>query len=155
METALCWLLCAKISIQQPKHEVKNDVPVHQVQEAKPTTSKPRANRTLVASKRTISTDGGSTVVDLINKYFPAEAEAATAIAKCESGLRSNALGTNTNGTQDHGVFQINSVHFGKIKADNKKEWLMNPENNIKLARQIYDRQGWSPWVCKKVLAMK
>lgn len=156
METAVCWLLCAKVTVTtvQTNYEpvearetiVKEDR-VHR-EDAKPSRRKPnnRGQNNLA---------DGWNVENSIRQHFGDEAEVAIQVAQCESGLRPDAVGYNTNGSYDTGVFQINSIHAKKIPSPNKKEWLMNPENNIKLAKQIYDRQSWSPWVCAKKLGIK
>ena len=64
----------------------------------------------------------------------------AIAIAKAESGLRCEAVNVNRGGSVDKGVFQLNSVHTAKGNLDDCLE-------GIKIAKVIYDRQGWSPWV--------
>lgn len=65
----------------------------------------------------------------------------AVAIALAESGGRTDATHTNTNGTVDRGVWQINSVH--NIAGD-----LFDPTVNAKAAFSIWKAAGnsWSPW---------
>ena len=46
---------------------------------------------------------------------------------------------------------QINSVHNARMAKLGLNP--MEPEDNIKFAKILYDEQGWSPWTCKKVLA--
>ena len=83
----------------------------------------------------------------MIYQYFPEDYEKALAIAKCESSLNPKAYNDkNSNGSWDAGLFQINSVHGYTVNH------LMDLENNVKIARKIYDRQGWKPWVCSRKL---
>jgi hypothetical protein len=77
----------------------------------------------------------------------------ARAVAKAESGLREDAFHANTNGTIDVGIFQINSIHFGREGCSFKE--LVNMESNIKCAKKIYDEQGWGPWVVFNTGAFK
>lgn len=85
------------------------------------------------------------TIEDKIRAMFPEDPDMAVKIAKCESGMRANAFnGKNRNGSWDAGVMQINSVH------KYSKEYLFDVDNNLKVARKLYDRQGWSPWVCSR-----
>ena len=85
----------------------------------------------------------------LTYQYFGKDAPTAIRIFKCESGLRPDAVSH----TNDYGVAQINlPSHSKKIPAGDKVAWLFNPENNIKLAWQLFKVSGWNPWVCKYVL---
>ena len=79
----------------------------------------------------------------LIKKTFPEDPETMLAIAKSESGqnLDPNATNINKNGSKDCGLFQINSVHGYDC------EWLKNPANNMKAAREVYEKQGLTAWV--------
>lgn len=81
------------------------------------------------------------------------EVENAIKVANCESGLRSNAHNrANTNGTEDVGVFQINTVHFKKYGREN----LFNPDVNIQAAYDIRTGWGnWSAWVCARNLGIR
>jgi len=65
-------------------------------------------------------------------------------IAKCESGLREEAVNKNRNGTIDGGVFQINSVH--KQKLSNVFDFRFN----IDYAYKLFLAQGFSPWNASK-----
>jgi len=76
----------------------------------------------------------------LIIKYFGKDADMAIAIAKAESGMTSDAVHVNQNGSRDIGVFQINSCHG----IDSEK--LKNPDFNIRYAKELYDRNSWYPW---------
>ena len=69
----------------------------------------------------------------------------ALAVSQAENGTRKcdRQGGKNSNGTYDWGVFQINEVHLKKgYSHDDLKDCL----TNIKIAKAIYDRQGWEPW---------
>lgn len=62
-----------------------------------------------------------------------------------ESGLRTDAYGVNTNGTDDAGVAQINSIH------GLSKEERFNWKKNLDKAYHIYTSWGnsWSAWYGK------
>jgi len=64
-------------------------------------------------------------------------------IAKCESGLRPEALGVNRNGSVDRGVLQINSVHKDLSNKD-----AFDFEKNIRYGWKLQSSQGFRPWVC-------
>lgn len=80
-------------------------------------------------------------MIAVIKKVWRRDWETGVAIAKCESGLRPNAFnGSNTNGTWDAGLMQVNSIH-GISKED-----LFNPYANAGYAYSIYKEQGLQPW---------
>lgn len=87
----------------------------------------------------------GNQIVDLIYQTFPEDPHTALAIAMAESGLDPKAFnGSNSDGSNDKGVFQINSCHgYG--------EELYDIETNLKVARKIYDKSGWLPWSSYKL----
>ncbi|MBP9698121.1 MAG: hypothetical protein KBD65_02945 [Candidatus Moranbacteria bacterium] len=110
-----------------------------------------------------------------IKKYFGEKAEAAEKIAKCESQLVPTRIGdqhlTSKDGDEiigrSIGIFQIrtggvekNGKVWNRAKANGMtvaefEKKMMNPEENIRYAKEIYDRSGsWSPWTncMKKVL---
>lgn len=89
------------------------------------------------------ATSQSSQIISLIKKTFPENPEVMVAIAKSESGksLNQNAVNINRNGSKDCGLMQINSIHGYDC------EWLKIPENNMIVARKIYDTQGLSAWV--------
>ena len=76
--------------------------------------------------------EGKHVVVQAINCFYS------------ESGLRSNAVGVNRNGSNDVGVAQINSIH-GMSTEDR-----MDYKKNIDKAYKIYKSRGnWSAWYGK------
>lgn len=68
-------------------------------------------------------------------------------IAKAESGIRTDSIGKNTNGTFDIGVFQINDVHSKRISREDRMDFV----KNIKFAWTLRKEQGnWNAWsVCR------
>lgn len=77
---------------------------------------------------------------------FGSSAKTALCIAKNESGFQQYATHINTNGSIDRGIFQINSIHDGSFPA----RLAFNVSENIRYAHQLFQAQGWSPWVTKK-----
>lgn len=65
----------------------------------------------------------------------------ALAISWAENGSRKcdRVSPANSNGTKDYGVFQINTIHAWRGNLTDCKE-------NIRIAKEIFDEQGWSPW---------
>jgi len=78
-----------------------------------------------------------------IRATFPEEPNTAVAIAKAESGLNANAYNPESHINCDGsiGVMQIACVH-----NRHDPEALKNVEYNLKVARKIYDAEGWKPW---------
>jgi hypothetical protein len=84
---------------------------------------------------------------DAIRREFPEQYAKAERVAKCESGLRANAVSP---GGGNWGLFQINSVHRGLV-ASMGYSWnqILDPYVNAKVARHIYNQGGWQPWGCR------
>lgn len=71
------------------------------------------------------------------------------AIATAENGTHAcDRVHTNTNGTKDIGIFQINSIHSGKGNLYDCRE-------NVRVAYEIFKRSGWNPWVVYQTGAYK
>ena len=77
-----------------------------------------------------------------------ATANMAAAIAQAESGGRPNASNKNTDGSEDRGLWQINSVH-GSLST-------FDPAANARAAITISSNGlNWSPWVTFKTGAYR
>ena len=67
------------------------------------------------------------------------------AIARAESDGDPKAKGgPNSNGTYDHGLFQINDVHRSRFGL--KWHLKYNPSVNAEMAKAVYDSQGLKAW---------
>ena len=64
------------------------------------------------------------------------------AIAMAESSLNTTATHTNSNGSVDYGLWQINTVNADALRLGN---W-QDPATNARMAKMIYDRQGLKAW---------
>jgi hypothetical protein len=76
---------------------------------------------------------------------FPAsEIATATAVAFAESGGNTDAINRNTNGSTDHGLWQINTIHGSLLNQGDRN----NPADNAKMAYTVWQRAGgkWTPW---------
>jgi hypothetical protein len=71
----------------------------------------------------------------------------ASIIAQKESGFRPWTISA----TNDYGVFQLNCKWQGRRVGGDCNKFL-DIDTNISIAKQIYDEQGWNPWVTKKYL---
>jgi hypothetical protein len=98
---------------------------------------------------RDVVCEGENSIEEIISRYFPEDPKMAIAIAKAESGLRVDAINENSNGTRDGGLFQVNDVHGYSM------EERLDLENNVRIAREIYEKSGWFPWVAYKSGAYK
>ena len=79
-----------------------------------------------------------------IKKVFGKDAPMALAIAQAESGMRCEAISH----TGDVSVFQINKIH-------SRRGNILDCTTNILIAKQIFDEQGWTPWVVYNTGAYK
>lgn len=87
---------------------------------------------------------------DLIAKYFPSDAvDTAKRVAMAESSNRFWKTNSNTNGTQDHGLFQINDANVPKLKEAgiiSSSRDLYNSDTNVRAAAYLHSQQGFKPW---------
>jgi hypothetical protein len=79
-------------------------------------------------------------IESLIRQTFPEYPDTMVQIARAESHFKNEAVNINRNGSKDCGIFQVNSVHGYDC------DWLKNPENNLKAAREVFDKQGLTAW---------
>ena len=78
--------------------------------------------------------------------------QAIKMLSECEnSTFDQSRRNHNRNGSIDYGVFQINSIH----KRKRGKKFIADWRENVKVAKQIYDEQGWSPWSCSYTIGVK
>lgn len=101
-----------------------------------------------------------------ITKYFPEDSKTAIAVFKAESSLNPNIIGYNCRYTyfdvkkqatstkvttckvadranaisKDYGLAQINDQH------SKTPEKFLDAEENLKMARRLYDERGWKCW---------
>lgn len=71
------------------------------------------------------------------------------AIALAESGGRTDATNSNTDGSMDKGEWQINTIHDSKLPGQDR----FDPNVNAQLMKMIYDEAGqsWTPWTTYKI----
>lgn len=65
---------------------------------------------------------------------------------KYESNFYERASNKNRNGTVDYGLFQINSVHFGRAGCPSSSAGLYTASTNTKCALSVYKAQGINAW---------
>ena len=100
-------------------------------------------------------TDGVWEWKDLIAEYFPqSEQLNALRIMSAENGSGDPTIISkpNRNGTNDYGLFQINTCHRSRVDGDLSK--LQDPRVNVQIAFQIWSEQSWKPWSTAKKLGL-
>lgn len=70
----------------------------------------------------------------------------ANKVIQCESGWNNQATHTNTNGSTDSGLWQINSIHTSLSEAE-KKDIYKSTEFAIVLLKS---NRSWNHWVCNR-----
>jgi hypothetical protein len=88
------------------------------------------------------------TIAQKICLKFKDRCEVAVAVATAESNLRVDAIGVNTNGTTDIGIYQIN-FQTHKDKTECSLDKIATVDGNIDCAYRIYMDNGesFTPWV--------
>ena len=114
-----------------------------------------RAGTFVTTSPTGTTTSSNNEVVSMIYQAWPqAQWKNAEAVATCESNMNPLAEGTNTNGTHDMGVFQLNDggTLQGLLKrlgqASTNTTLAFDANWNIRAAYQLFKERGWQPWSC-------
>lgn len=74
--------------------------------------------------------------------FAGAEVPIAVAIALAESGGRTDVTHVNSDGSVDHGLWQINDVNARILASGNWRD----PLDNARMAYAVYRQQGWRAW---------
>ncbi len=101
---------------------------------------------TQVAPRDTLERERVETVEELIERYFGTDTKVALAIAMAESGLNPTALGDTNTKYPSAGLFQIRLLPERGIT----KEQMFNSEENVRYAKLLHDKYGWSCWTVYK-----
>ena len=88
------------------------------------------------------------TVEEMIVETFPEKPELMKRVAKCESGMRQFLdNGEPVQGpTNDWGLFQIHAPSWNEEALNSGLDYKYSLEENIAMARIVYDEQGISAW---------
>jgi hypothetical protein len=118
----------------------------------------PRSNKTLKKGDMNLPANAEQWR-SLVEKYFPPDqVENAMAVLQGESSGNPNATNSNTNGTTDRGLFQINDVHTQELKDRgiiSSEDDLYDPETNVKAASQVYSQgDGWHQWMAARKIGI-
>lgn len=68
----------------------------------------------------------------------------AVCMAESRGNPNANNAGTNTDGTTDRGLMQVNSIHADMVGGELEK--LYDPKTNLDVAYSLYKASGWKPW---------
>ncbi|MBK9272861.1 MAG: transglycosylase SLT domain-containing protein [Saprospiraceae bacterium] len=99
----------------------------------------------------------GGKYSDVLNSVFGGEADDAMRVLQGENApLDPRAVNINTNGSEDRGLFQINSDTFADFQRRKGNQMrkagitsyddMFDPVKNAKMAAIIKDEQGWKAW---------
>lgn len=79
----------------------------------------------------------------------------------CESGLNPRTVGDgqlpSTLAFHLAGLPYGESIGIAQIRllpGRPGRDWLLSPANNIAYAKQLYDRESFSPWTCAHILGI-
>lgn len=91
-------------------------------------------------------------IIQEIVRVFGEDAPEAFNILHCENrNLNPDAINHNKNGSTDHSIFQINSIHTKRFGSKFKTDW----KENIRVARVLQQEQGWKIWSCSSRIGVK
>ncbi len=91
--------------------------------------------------------------IPLVNIHFKEDEALALTVIYCESRGKRTAIGYNTNGSYDSGLFQVNSKTEEWLETSiyNKELDMLNAETNVMAASWIVRNIGdWSWWNSSK-----
>jgi len=102
-----------------------------------------------------------SDITAYVQQIFGDVSNQALAVAKCESGLRPEAVNATVPYYKSaYGLFQIYYTHFPSIQSiypqtagysdDQMIAWLQNYQNNTNYAYLLYQANGWEPWTASE-----
>lgn len=86
-----------------------------------------------------------------IRKTFPGQESVAIAVAGCESGYKMiQSHHQQPYGREESfGIFQIHAKAWEEVAQNlGLKDYKTNVEQNIEMARHVYEQSGWDAWTC-------
>lgn len=106
------------------------------------------------SSRSTDNSSSSSELMPLIQKYFPPDQwQNAYAVASAESGGNPQAVGDNYpidgQTIPSYGLFQIRG-----LPGRPDPQTLLNPEQNVAYAAQMWSQQGWQPWTTARRMGL-
>lgn len=85
----------------------------------------------------------------MVAERFGVHAPTARRIVACESSWNHRARHRNRDGTEDLGLFQLNTGGTLQSLGITRAEAL-DPQTNIDAAWRLHRARGWQPWVCSR-----
>ena len=100
--------------------------------------------------KKTSKKNEPKTIPDMIRDEFDDHADEAMRVAHCESKFDPGAYNAGA-----VGVFQIlASAHDWRVEKVRGRD-LNDARTNIRVARHLFDEQGWGPWTCARIVGVE
>ncbi len=112
-------------------------------------TPQPHLTKPKVRALKAVVPVDKETVAQKIREVFGADAEVAIAIARAESGLRTEAVGDMSLAFNDNGTIKGMSCGAFQIRVLGNRptcEQLQDLDTNVRYAYGMFKAQGWSPW---------
>lgn len=144
---SVAFLIAVTLFLILPLASINHSAEKHMVKEARAealAVASPTPTPKIVPVREVTPADSSeqATIIAYIRQVFGKDADDAIKVARCESKLNPLAVGHNTNGSTDTGIFQINSIHGVN------GYFLTNWRTNVDIAKTIFDRNGWNAWTC-------
>jgi soluble lytic murein transglycosylase-like protein len=89
------------------------------------------------------------TVEQMIRDEWGDRSDEALRVAHCESKLDPDDVSS----AGATGVFQIMPVHTWRVRKVGGKH-LADPLTNVRVARSLYEDEGWRPWTCARIVGL-
>lgn len=102
----------------------------------------PKAQATDVPREHTGKVVWATVVMDMVREAGVDTAKASK-IIECESTWNPNAVNLNRNGSNDMGLWQINSIHG--LSDEVRKD----PIKSTEFAIYLINKNGFKPWTCR------
>jgi hypothetical protein len=140
-------IACGMVTFLQPRTQVwadpRSDALVIEVEKV---VEKP------IAVPLDCKTEKCKVLAYIVEVFGDDAADAITMINKCENhAFSQSAINYNKNGTTDHGIMQINSIHIPKCGEGIKDDY----KANIDCGYKIFKNRGWEAWSCSHVVGVK
>jgi len=100
----------------------------------------------LIAQKKISQNNSVENIIRFVAQQECVDPDLCVRVAKCESGLNPQAINTNTDGSRDRGLFQINS----KYHPEMTDEMCFSPELSTKFFCRAFKEGHLSWWNASK-----
>lgn len=116
-----------------------------------PVTTLPSTTTTIATTTTTVAAVVVEDPVAIVREVWPDDTEdQALAVFRCESHLNPDALGK----LGERGIAQIHPVHRDMVRRMGFSwDQMFDARDNVTVALDIFEAQGWGPWSCRRVLS--